>query len=134
MLGGLGLRPLARRQHDCALLAASARAISRASMKKTFPLHDVRKADARVRDAIRHEVRKYVKRERQKLLPEDFTVWEFDCQVGATPESAETLALAQVGAAIDRVAEAGSSSVFLEITARPARRSPADGRTAVPRG
>ena len=58
-------------------------------MKKTFSLHAPGLADARVVEAIKHEVRRYVKRERSKRLPEGFEVWEFSCKVGSDPSSAE---------------------------------------------
>ena len=46
-------------------------------MKKTFPLQAPGKDDARVRDKIRHEVNKYVRRSRRKELPEGFAQWDF---------------------------------------------------------
>ena len=95
-------------------------------MKKTFPLHVPGKADPRVIDAIKHDVRKYVKRERRKTLPEGFTVWLFDCRVGAAADSAESVELDRIGPAIDAIAAAGSSSthVYVEILARAGNRPP----------
>lgn len=91
-------------------------------MKKTFSLQSPGKDDARVRDKIRHEVNKYVSRSRRQDLPEGFAVWEFACKVGAAPENAETLALKEVGGAIDRVAGTGATAVYVEIVALPAQR------------
>jgi hypothetical protein len=91
-------------------------------MKKNFPLHHPRKADARVLDAIKHEVRKYVQRERRKPLPEDCDTWQFSCRVGPAPEQAENVALPEISAALDRVAAAGPDQVFIELRATPARR------------
>ena len=51
-------------------------------MKKTFPLKDPAKADARVLEAIKQDVRKYVKRERRKALPTGVDFWDFNCQLG----------------------------------------------------
>lgn len=92
-------------------------------MKKTFPLTAPGKDDARVRDKIRHEVNKYVKREGRKALPEGYFRWDFACRVGGDETRADSLPLADVAAAIDRVAEEGSGKVFVEITARPVKRS-----------
>jgi hypothetical protein len=86
-------------------------------MKKTFPLKAPGKDDARVRDKIRHEVNKYVRRERLKKLPEGFGLWEFNCRVGASAEAAEALPLKEVGGAIDQVALAGATGVFVEVVA-----------------
>ncbi|AOS45945.1 hypothetical protein Verru16b_03036 [Lacunisphaera limnophila] len=91
-------------------------------MKKTFPLQAPGKDDARVRDKIRHEVNKYVRRARRKEVPEGFAQWDFACKVGAAAESAETRSLKEVAGAIDAVAAAGATTVYLEIEAVPAQR------------
>ena len=88
-------------------------------MKKIFPLHVSGKADARVLDAIKHDVRKYVKREINKPLPAGFARWRFDCRVGENSDSAGTTTLKQVPAAIDAVAKAGGGGVYVEIIAAP---------------
>ena len=93
-----------------------------ALMKKTFPLQAAGKDDARVRDKVRHEVNKYVRRCRRKEVPEGFAQWEFACKVGADAETAEDKPLKDVAAAIDAVAEAGSIVVYLQIDAVPAQR------------
>jgi hypothetical protein len=92
-------------------------------MKKTFRLNAPRQADARVRDKIRHEVNKYVKRGRRKDLPEGYFRWEFACRVGPTEDAAESLKLDAVGTAIDRVAAEGAETVFVEILASAGKRS-----------
>ena len=84
-------------------------------MKKMFPLHLPRKADARVLDAIKHEVRKYVRRELNKLNPEGVKRRTFACRVGATPAEAESVALKGISAAIDRVAQGGADHVYIAI-------------------
>ena len=86
-------------------------------MKKTFPLQAPGKEDARVRDKIRHELNKYVRRERKKKLPEGFDEWNLTCKVGASAAAAEDLQLKDVGAAIDKVAAAGATEVYVEILA-----------------
>ena len=91
-------------------------------MKKTFPLQAAGKDDARVRDKVRHEVNKYVRRCRRKEVPEGFAQWDFACKVGASAETAESKPLKEVATAIDAVAAAGSTVVYLEIVALPAQR------------
>ena len=86
-------------------------------MKKTFPLQAPGKEDARVRDKIRHELNKYVRRERKKTLPEGFEEWNLTCKVGARASAANELQLKEVGAAIDQVAAAGATEVYVEIIA-----------------
>lgn len=91
-------------------------------MKKTFPLQAPGKDDARVRDKVRHEVNKYVRRCRRKEVPEGFAQWEFVCQVGASAETAENKPLKDVAAAIDAVAAGGAAQVYLAIEALPSQR------------
>lgn len=95
-------------------------------MKKNFPLQAPGKDDARVRDKIRHEINKYVRRCRRKPVPEGFMQWEFMCRVGPGAESAETKTFKEVGGAVDGVAQTGATTVYVEIEAVPARRSSAD--------
>ena len=102
-------------------------------MKKVFLLTAPGKADARVLESIKHEVRKYVKRERRKPAPADFDQWDFACKVGAAQSMAESQSLRDIGKAIDAVAAAGAESVYLEITAIPARRlAPGKAATVPP--
>jgi hypothetical protein len=91
-------------------------------MKKSFPLKALGKDDARVRDKIRQEVNTYVRRERQKTLPEGFDLWAFNCKVGASAAAAEALPLKEIGGAIDAVAKAGATEVFIAILAAPGLR------------
>ena len=93
-------------------------------MKKTFQLHEPGKADQRVIEAIKNDVRKYVKRERRKALPADVDFWDFDCRVGLEPATAQVKHLAEVAAAIDAVAVTeGATGVYVEILAKPGHRA-----------
>ena len=91
-------------------------------MKKNFPLQTPGKEDARVRDKIRHEVNKYVRRSQRKTPPEGFAMWEFMCRVGISDANAESKAIKEVGVAIDAVAATGATTVYVEIEAVPAQR------------
>src|SRR3954469_25497481 len=91
-------------------------------MKKNFPLQAPNKDDARVRDQIRHEVNKYVRRSQRRTPPEGFAQWEFICRVGRSAETAESRTIKEVGSAIEAVATEGATSVYVEIEAVPAQR------------
>ena len=67
-------------------------------MKKTFQLHIEGKNPNRVLEAVKHELRKYVKRERRRDLPEGADFWDFDCKFGPTPEAAEPVHLSALTA------------------------------------
>jgi hypothetical protein len=86
-------------------------------MKKTFPLSVAGLDPQRVIEGIKHDVRKYVKRERRKSLPAETDFWDFSCKVGATRDEAATKLLNEVNPAIDAIAAAGSPEVYLEILA-----------------
>jgi hypothetical protein len=93
-------------------------------MKKTFKLHVEGKNSDRLLEAIKHEVRKYVKREKRKTLPQGANYWAFDCKFGATADVAEPLHLGEITKQMDVVAKGGGDSFYVEILARPALRSP----------
>ncbi|MBA4136343.1 MAG: hypothetical protein C0518_03390 [Opitutus sp.] len=93
-------------------------------MKKTFPLQAPGKDDARVRDKIRHEVNKALRRARRRPPQEGFRGWDFTCRIGTSETTATPCALAEIASGIDRIAEGGATKVYLEITPVPARRIP----------
>ncbi|MDB6167617.1 MAG: hypothetical protein JWM88_481 [Verrucomicrobia bacterium] len=88
-------------------------------MKKTFPLHAPGKADGRVVDAIKADIRRYVRRERGKALPKGADLWEIDCAVGLDSTTAVPKPLAEVSQAIDAVVSTGADSVYVEVLAKP---------------
>lgn len=95
------------------------RVIITAQMKKTFPLHLPDKTDSRVITSLQVTLNKYVKRERKKALPEGASGWDFQCRVGATPETALACQLAEIPAGIAAVALAEHPGVYVEILAEP---------------
>lgn len=91
-------------------------------MKKTFQLTPADKKPERVLEAIKHEIRQYLKRERRKDLPESADYWDFDCQFGATPETATSSHLGNLMTQIDALASQGAPSFYLLLLAKPAVR------------
>ena len=68
-------------------------------------------------DAVKHDVRKYLKRERRRDLPEGVDYWDFDCKVGDSKDSAEVVHLSALIGQIDAVAKAASPQVYVEVLA-----------------
>jgi hypothetical protein len=100
-------------------------------MKKTFKLHIEGKNDDRVLEAIKHEVRKYTKRERRKTLPAGVDYWRFDCKFGASAEVAEEIRLADLIKAMDALVATGEvDSFYVEILAAHGIRKARDERDA----
>ncbi|WP_395316254.1 DUF6172 family protein [Variovorax sp. UC74_104] len=91
-------------------------------MRKTFQLQVEGKHPDRLLEAIKHEIRKYIKRERRRELPEGMDYWDFDCRFGASQESAEVIHLSAITGLIDGVAKEGGKQFYIEILAKPAKR------------
>ncbi len=92
-------------------------------MKKTFPLTAPNHQPARVVEQIKSDVRKYIKRERKKALPEGVDFWAFNCKVGQGEAAAETKHLEEITTAIDQAAAGECASVYIEILAVPGHRT-----------
>lgn len=92
-------------------------------MKKTFKLkHDKLKLP-RLVEAIKHEVKKYIKRERRRALPEGADYWDFDCRFGVDEASSEVIHLSEINKLISWAEAEQLESFYLEIMARPCRRN-----------
>lgn len=91
-------------------------------MKKSFSLESSNHKPARLAEQVKGDVRKYLKRERRKDLPEEVDFWDFNCRVGMSAEDATAVHEKEIGKAIDAALEAGKPSVYLEIVAKEGRR------------
>ena len=91
-------------------------------MKKTFLLNVAGKHPDRLLDTIKHEVRKYLKRERRRTLPEGVDFWDFDCKFGPEPNAAQAAHVAELVKLIDAAAKEGAQSFYLEILAKHGHR------------
>lgn len=99
-------------------------------MRKNFTLISPNKQRERVLDAVKHEIRQYLRRERKRDLPAGSNYWDFDCRFGLTKDSAETVPLADL---IDRVGAAaadGADAFYVEVLARPAVKAVHERRAA----
>jgi hypothetical protein len=101
-------------------------------MKKTFPLQVEGKHPDRLLDAIKHEIRKYMKRERNRSLPEGVDFWDFDCRFGATEQDAAVAHSAELIGLVDAIAKEGGAQFYIEILVKHGVRKPREPReTAV---
>lgn len=101
-------------------------------MRKTFALRPEGKHPDRVLDAVKHEIRKYIKRERRRPLTEGVDFLDFDCRLGRDADSAETVHAAALIGALDALAQSGATQAYVEVLAKPGHRSrrPADAAEA----
>ena len=91
-------------------------------MKKTYRFSIEGKNRDRLPDATKHDIRKYIKRERRRVLPPGVDYWDFDCKFGPTAEDAEVVHLSTLMSHIDAMAGQGTDSFYIEILARPGHR------------
>lgn len=92
-------------------------------MKKTFKLtHEKIKPERQV-EAIKHEIRKYLKRERKRDLPKGADFWDFDCRFGDDLASSDVIHLSEIDKFIDRAVAKELGSFYLEVLAKPAQRT-----------
>lgn len=92
-------------------------------MKKTFVLNVEGKNRDRLLDASKHDIRKYVKRERAKPLPEGADFLDFDCKLGASPSDAAVVHFAALMTAVDALVGGGAAQFYVEITSKPGHRT-----------
>jgi len=93
-------------------------------MKKIFILKEEHRAPERVLESVKHEIRKYIKREYKKKLPENATYWEFDCRFGNNADNAELCISPELIKALDKAAEEQWEQCYVEILARPVTKAP----------
>ena len=91
-------------------------------MKKTFQLKPEGKHPDRVLEAIKHEIRKYVKRQRRVPLPAGVDFCDFECRFGTTEAIATDVHFATLTALIDAVAKEGGDAFYIEILAKNGHR------------
>lgn len=92
-------------------------------MKKTFKLTHEKIKPARLVEEIKHQVKKYVKRERRCSLPEGMDYWDFDCRYGADADTAEVIHFSTINEHINKAEAAGYTEFYLEILAHARKRN-----------
>lgn len=92
-------------------------------MKKTFVLSHPKLKIARLIEAAKHDVKKYIKRERKKKLPQDVDYWDFDCKYGHTEQKAKTIHISEINKCIDEAEKLQLESFYLEILAKAGHRT-----------
>lgn len=91
-------------------------------MRKTFELNIEGKNRDRVVEAVKHEIRKYIKRERRRDIPAGADYWDFDCRFGANADIAQVTHLGNLTELIDSAVKEGAPSIYVEILAKPGHR------------
>ena len=97
-------------------------------MRKTYLLNIEGKNRDRLLDASKHDIRKYVKRERSRALPAGVDFWDFDCKFGSNEATASGVHFATLMGLIDTVAQEGGEQFYVEVVTKHGH------RTAKPQG
>lgn len=91
-------------------------------MKKNFSLTAPNKKPDRQVEWVKHEINKYIGRERRKSLPEGVDYWDFDCKFGAEESAATVIHLNEISKKIDGIVQENIPTFYLEILAKPGKR------------
>ncbi len=86
-------------------------------MKKIFRLKEGNKNPARQLDAIKHEIRKYIKREKRKPLPVGVDFWDLKCKFGQNDEEPKFIEFIDITKHIDDASAKDCDSIYMEIIA-----------------
>jgi hypothetical protein len=85
-------------------------------MKKTYNLDHPKIKVPRVVDSVKHDIRKFLKKERKKPLPSGANYWGFDCKFGQSEETAVDIQLPSLMSNIDDLVENNIMTIYVEIT------------------
>ena len=77
----------------------------------------------RLVEAIKYEVKKYIRRERRKTLLLDVDFWDFDCRFGADEASSDVIHQSAINKSISLAESKQLESFYLEILVKPGYRS-----------
>ncbi|MEO6322962.1 MAG: DUF6172 family protein [Polaromonas sp.] len=91
-------------------------------MRKTYLLNIEGKNRDRLLEASKHDIRKYVKRERSRPLPEGVDFWDFDCKFGSNEATAAEVHFATLMGLIDTVAQEGGEQFYVEVVTKHGHR------------
>jgi hypothetical protein len=97
-------------------------------VRKTYLLNIEGKNRDRLLEASKHDIRKYVKRERSRPLPAGVDFWDFDCKFGSDEATAAVVHFATLMGLIDTVAQEGGEQFYVEVVTKHGH------RTARPQG
>ncbi len=84
-------------------------------MKKTYKLEHPKIKVPRIVDSIKHDIKKYLKKERRNNLPAGTKYWSFDCKLGQSEETATAVPLLELTKTIDEMVENNAKTIYVEM-------------------
>jgi hypothetical protein len=91
-------------------------------VRKTYILNIEEKNRDRLLEASKHDIRKYVKRERSLPLPAGDDYCDFDCKFGSNETTAAVVHFATLMGLIDTVAQEGGEQFYVEVVTKHGHR------------
>lgn len=91
-------------------------------MKKTFVLSHPKLSYQRVIEAAKNEVKKYIKQERARALPEGADFWGFNCKFGQVESKARDIHEGDINVNISSAQNQHWKSFYLEVVPTPKTR------------
>ncbi len=91
-------------------------------MLKTFTIKEENKNSDRLVESAKHQIRKYIKRERRKPLPEGFELWHFDCKFAKEGQELEVIDYRDITQSIDSSAHSSDTTFTIEIWSKAIKR------------
>jgi hypothetical protein len=98
-------------------------------MKKTFVLSHPKMTYQRIIETAKNDVKKHIKAERNKTLPENADFWGFECKFGQNAATAKSIHEGDINSSISSAQSQHWKSFYLEVVATPktrAKRTEAD--------
>jgi uncharacterized protein DUF6172 len=92
-------------------------------VRKTYTLNIEGKNRDRLLEASKHDIRKYLKRERNKTLPAGVDYWDFDTKSGVDEASATVVPYGDLFRSIDALVADGGEQFYIEVVSKPGHRS-----------
>ena len=92
-------------------------------MRKTYTLNIAGKNRDRLLEASKHDIRKYLKRERNKTLPAGVDYWDFDTKSGVDEANAVAIPYGDLFSSIDALVADGGDQFYVEVVSKPGHRS-----------
>jgi len=84
-------------------------------LKKTFLLTDPKKEPERVLDSIKHDIRKYIKREKRKELSSGSNFWKINAKFGKSEESSIEIRFVDIMKNISEASTQNWDSFYIEL-------------------
>ncbi|KZN13836.1 DUF6172 family protein [Marinomonas sp. TW1] len=91
-------------------------------MKKNFVLSHPKKNYPRLIEEAKNEVKKYIKQERAKALPEGADFWGFNCKFGQVESKAREIHEGDIKVNISTAQSQNWKSFYLEVVPTPKTR------------